>query len=264
MAAKKRTTKAAAKASKSKKSKAKPAKKASPKARPAAKSAKKPSRTTPAAKQAAKKTVKKTPTAKKSSPAKKKAMPKKAATRRAPARKSATKPAAKPARPLRKSTFSAAVKVYESALELVHSEKFDRAKTKFNELITRFPSDTELLERAHVLIQACDKRILEMRSGPRLKTADDFYDVGVAELNGRNLDASRTHLEKALKLEPNADYVLYALAAVLCLSGERDQSLAYLRSAIQQRDQNRFQATNDADFSSLFEDPEFLDLTTSQ
>ncbi len=260
MATKKRSTKTAEKASKAKKKKSKPSKKTASKARPAPKSAGK--RTSPA--KAARKGAKKAPAQTKPAVKNKSAAKGKLGGAKAAGRKTRAAPAKQATKRVRSSPFSAALKLYESGLKLAHSEKFEPAKDKFKELIEQFPGEIELLDRAHLLIQACDKRILGQRSRPRLKTADDFYEVGVTELNGRRLDEAQDHLERALKLEPKADYVLYALAAVCCLRGERDAALAHLKSAIQYRSQNRFLAGNDADFASLSDDPEFIELITSE
>ena len=257
MTTKKRSTKTAAKASKAKKTKAKPAGKSASQARPAPKAAAKRTSAAKATKGAKKKTVDK------KAAAKKKASSRKSSRKATKAARPRAVPA-KQAKRVRPSTFSAALKLYESGLKLAHSEKFEPAKDKFKELIEQFPGESELLDRAHILIQACDKRILGQRSRPRLKTADDFYEVGVTELNGRRLDEAREHLERALKLEPKADYVLYALAAVSCLGGERDAALAHLKRAIEYRDQNRFLAAYDFDFASLSDDPEFIALITSE
>ena len=173
---------------------------------------------------------------------------------KAPARKAKARPA----------VFASAVKVYEAGLKLMHSNKFDRAKAKLEELISQYPTETELLDRATLLIQVCEKRIRDNRDkAPKLKTADDYYEVGVAELNRHEFDSAREHLEHAMKLAPKADHVHYALAAASALEGERDAALESLRKAIQCRDQNRFQAANDPDFESLSADSEFIQLVTS-
>ena len=161
----------------------------------------------------------------------------------------------------RAANFAAALKVYEAALKLMRAESFDKAKAKFGELIQRFSSEIELADRANLLIQACDKRIRGKRStAPKLKTADDFYDLAIGEMNSRRLEAALDHLHSALKRAPESDYVLYAIAAASALSDQRDDALEYLRKAVQYRHENRFQAANDNDFESLFEDSEFIKL----
>jgi tetratricopeptide (TPR) repeat protein len=144
----------------------------------------------------------------------------------------------------------------------MHAEKFARARSEFERLADAYPNETELVDRANVLIQACENRLRETDAGPRLKTANDYYEVGVAELNSGALDDAREHLEHALKLLPRADHVLYALAALSALRGERERALDYLARSIERREENRFLAQNDDDFESLAEDPDFTRLVS--
>ncbi|PYR86681.1 MAG: hypothetical protein DMG19_12430 [Acidobacteria bacterium] len=71
------------------------------------------------------------------------------------------------------------------------------------------------------------------------------------------------HLEHALKLNPKADHVLYALAAASAIRGDRDNALQHLKQAIHFRPENRFLAARDSDFESLKEDPDFRQLVTA-
>lgn len=163
----------------------------------------------------------------------------------------------------RLSTFSAALKLYETGFKQMQSEKFAKAKVTFDGLIKEFPYEIELLDRAHVLIHACNNRIQDAKNSPRLQGADEYYEVGIAELNGQNITKALEHLQRALKLSPKGDYIHYALAAASALNGDRETALDYLRKAIQYRDENRFLAVNDDDFESLSQDSDFIDLTTS-
>jgi tetratricopeptide (TPR) repeat protein len=160
----------------------------------------------------------------------------------------------------RKSAFSNAVKLYENGFKLMHAEKYDKARDTFTTLVNEFPDETELLDRAHVLIHVCQKRLRESKNGPKLKSADDYYEIGVAEMNRRELDDALEHLQQALKMSPRADHVLYALAAVSALRDERDEALEFLQQSIKFREENRFLAINDVDFESLSDDPEFIQL----
>ena len=170
---------------------------------------------------------------------------------------------AQPSPKRRLSTFTEAVKVYEAAVRLMHVEKFGKARDEFDRLIAAYPNETELLDRANVLIQACDNRLKEARSEPRLRGANDYYEVGVAEMNSGALDDALDHLEHALKLLPKADHVLYALAALAALRGEREKALDYLSRSIERREENRYLAVNDVDFGSLSADPDFIRLVSS-
>lgn len=138
----------------------------------------------------------------------------------------------------------------------MHAEEFEKAIRCFQALVAGRPDEPEIQERAKVLLLACAKRIQE-RAKTALRSADDYYNFGVAELNRRDLSAAIDHLQRALKLMPKGDYILYALATANALQGNREQALRYLKDSISYRGENRFLATRDSDFESLRDDPEF-------
>jgi tetratricopeptide (TPR) repeat protein len=72
--------------------------------------------------------------------------------------------------------------------------------------------------------------------------------------------SAREHLEKLNKQNPQADYVIYGLAALDCLTGRIEDSLKHLDEAIRLNSSLRFQARNDSDFQNLAEDPRFTEL----
>ena len=261
MAAKKRTQPKSRKTSKSKVGNSLKAKSAKKKA---------PSRTKKPVSKAKKTSANKKVTSKKKTTKKKSGSSKrKVATRRSSAPKKTQKAvrakakvSKKSTQRSRRSTFTAALKQYETGLKLMQSEKFDKDKVAFGGLIKEFPNESELLDRTHVHIQACEHRIRKSRKPLRLQGASDYYEIGIAELNGKEIAQALEHLQHALKLSPKADYIHYALAAASALNGDREAALDFLGKAVDYRDENRFLAVNDDDFESLFQDSDFIHLTT--
>ena len=96
--------------------------------------------------------------------------------------------------------------------------------------------------------------------GPALKSAEDHYTQGVALMNLGRWDEAREHLDRARKAAPKADHIVYAMAALDCLTGEADSAMQNLKIAIQLRPENRYHARNDEDFAFLQEDPRFTEL----
>ena len=86
--------------------------------------------------------------------------------------------------------------------------------------------------------------------------------MGIADLNRRELEAATLHLQHALKLAPKGDHILYAMAAVNALKGNRDEALTFLKQSIHHRPENRFMAARDSDFDNLVEDADFKHLLT--
>ena len=97
----------------------------------------------------------------------------------------------------------------------MHAEDFGKAIKCFGALIADHPEEPEVQERAKVLIQACEKRIHE-KSRTVLRSADDHYNVGIADLNRRELDSAIQHLQHANPRRYRRSYV-----ALACSDPER-------------------------------------------
>lgn len=140
-------------------------------------------------------------------------------------------------------------------------QNYRRAREGFEKVVAS-PS-RELAERARVHLVICGQRL--QRAAPvHLRTADDHYYYAVSQINLRNYEEARVHLEKARRLAPKADYVYYALASVASLSGEADEAMDYLTQAIKFRPENRYHARNDSDFKLLEDDARFQELVSPE
>jgi tetratricopeptide (TPR) repeat protein len=150
------------------------------------------------------------------------------------------------------------LKQFDAAVALFQQQKFQKARQEF-ERVAAGPGK-ELADRARLHLKMCDQRLAAAAAAPRPRSADEHYHQGVAMMNQRRWDEAREHLEKARKLAPKADHIIYAMAALDCLTGEADAALENLKLAIQLRPENRYHARNDEDFSFLQEDPRFTEL----
>lgn len=151
----------------------------------------------------------------------------------------------------------AQMKLYEEALKCFQDQKFPRAKQVL-ERVLEGPSK-ELRDRAQMHIRICEQRI-SRAPVPVAKSAEDHYTQGVALMNLGRWDEAREHLDRARKAAPKADHIVYAMAALDCLTGEAESAMENLKIAIQLRPENRYHARNDEDFSFLQEDPRFTEL----
>jgi len=178
---------------------------------------------------------------------------------------SASAAAARPAPPERVRTkhLDSALHAYEAGIKLMHADEFGKATRHFETLIADHPEEPEIQERAKVLLLACEKKIQE-KGKTVLRSADDYYNLGITELNRRELDSAIDHLQHALKLSPKGDHILYALATANALLSNREQALRFLKESIGVRGENRFLAARDSDFASLQEDSEFRQLVTPE
>jgi tetratricopeptide (TPR) repeat protein len=149
-----------------------------------------------------------------------------------------------------------AVQNYEAGLRALQEHKFEKAKGHLQKVLTG--PNKSLVDRAQVHILTCDKHM----DAPALqfKTTEEHYDYAVSLINSGDYVTAREQLEKLLKQSPKAEYVLYGLAALHCLTGHVEESLKTLDEAIQVKPALRFQARNDTDFQNLAEDPRFTEL----
>jgi tetratricopeptide (TPR) repeat protein len=149
-----------------------------------------------------------------------------------------------------------AVQSYESGLRALQEHKFEKAKGHLQKVLAG--PNKSLVDRAQVHIITCEKHL--ETSSLQFKTAEEHYDYAVSLINTGDYVAAREHLDKLLKQNPKAEFVLYGLAALHCLTGHVEESLKTLNEAIQAKPSLRFQARNDGDFQNLAEDPRFTEL----
>jgi tetratricopeptide (TPR) repeat protein len=149
-----------------------------------------------------------------------------------------------------------AVQSYESGLRALQEHKFEKAKGHLQKVLSG--PNKSLVDRAQVHILACNKHLETLAL--QFKTTEEHYDYAVSLINVGDYVTAREHLDKLLKQNPKADFVLYGLAALHCLTGHVEESLTTLNEAIKIKPALRFQARNDTDFQNLAEDPRFTEL----
>ena len=151
----------------------------------------------------------------------------------------------------------AQMKLYDEALVLFHQQKFQRAKQEL-EKVLEGPSK-ELADRARMHVKIAEQRMKPAQE-QNPKNAEEHYQRGVTMMNLGRWDEARESLDKARKLAAKADHIVYAPAALDCLTGEADAALGNLKIAIDLNGANRYHARNDEDFAFLQEDPRFTEL----
>lgn len=153
--------------------------------------------------------------------------------------------------------FSQALQSYEAGLRAMQEHKFDKAKPHFQKVLAG--PVRELIDRANVHLNICNQH-LERSTTTQFKTAEEHFDYAVSLMNVGDYVTAREHLDKLHKQNSRADYVIYGLAALDCLTGHVEDSLRRLDEALRLNPQLRYQARNDSDFQNLAEDPRFTEL----
>jgi tetratricopeptide (TPR) repeat protein len=142
---------------------------------------------------------------------------------------------------------------YEAAMRLFHARQFAEARQSF--VRAAEGPEPAVSHRAVLHLRMCDQRL--QRAAPVLVTAEDYYNYGVALINSRDLARAREALARAVEMNPAADHFYYALALCHALSGDYTAAYEYLKRAIDMNPLNRVAARQDADFSTIVNQPPF-------
>jgi tetratricopeptide (TPR) repeat protein len=142
---------------------------------------------------------------------------------------------------------------FEAAMKLFHARDFKPARERFLQAAEGPERDVANRSRLHAAM--CERRLEQ--AAPNLRSAEDYYTYGVAEINARNVAEARAHLERALQLAPGADHIYYALALAQALGGDLAGAHESMKRAIELDPRNRIMARQDADFAPLANQPPF-------
>jgi tetratricopeptide (TPR) repeat protein len=148
------------------------------------------------------------------------------------------------------------MRALEQGLALFREQRLAEARSWFDKAAQGPQANVRLTAKTHLSV--CERRL--KKPVLELATADDHYNYGVERLNARDLEASRRHLEISLALRPNTDYVYYAFAGALALSGDIAGSYENLKRAIELNPSNRNSARQDPDFLAVIHNPLFSQL----
>lgn len=154
--------------------------------------------------------------------------------------------------------YRAAIRDFGLAARYFDKQKFDKAKKIFEKLVSGPVSEVAL--RAQVRLNLCEQKLRQSPRPPAAKTAEDYYNLGLVELNAGNFDLAIEYLSKADKMATGRDHIKYALAAAHARQGNAGVALEHLSAAIALRPDNRFHARRDQDFRSLAANPRFMQL----
>jgi tetratricopeptide (TPR) repeat protein len=140
---------------------------------------------------------------------------------------------------------------FEAAMRLFHARHLKEARDLFQQAVAG--PERDVANRARMHIAMCDRRL--QQTNLNLRSAEDYYNYGIALINSRKVAEACIHLEKALEIAPASDHIYYALALAQALAGDFAQAHDNLKRAIELEPRNRLIARQDADFAPLANQP---------
>jgi tetratricopeptide (TPR) repeat protein len=177
------------------------------------------------------------------------------------ARPGPAKPPAKSYPPLPPVAAPAAEGVarFEQAMAALHRHDFRNASQFFTDILSSFPAERALLDRARVYLDLCRREMARRPAEPR--TIEERLTAATAALNNGNEALAESLARGVLADDPRHDLALYLLASVEARRGGIDQALSYLGQAIAISPEARAQARHEPDFESLRNLDAFRELT---
>ena len=146
--------------------------------------------------------------------------------------------------------------LYESAVRLMQTGKYEAAHTAFDKLLAEGPP--ELGDRIRMYINAC---LLQVSKGKtEFLSHEERYDYAISLLNDGQYEDARQEFKAILVANDTADYAFYGLAVLASMTGDSHTCLEHLTEAIRLNGRNRIQARSDSDFQDMADDPRFTDL----
>ena len=136
---------------------------------------------------------------------------------------------------------------FERAIQLLHKRSFREAKEMFEK--ARIGPNPEIAVNAATHVRMCERRLAAPLPEP--KSAEEHYNYAIALINLRSLEEARRHVEIALKMEPRADHVHYAMGVCMALSGDAQGAYDSLKRAIELQPRNRMVARQDSDLEGV-------------
>jgi len=153
--------------------------------------------------------------------------------------------------------MSDALKKLEAGMKKMMAGDLEKALSDFEKILDS-RSDPAVAARAEQFVEACNLQI--QKAPPKPESADDFYQLGVLQMNDGDFEAALESFAAAAEKGSEADHILYCRAAAYAQSGDVESALDALRRAVEKNDANRIYAKNDSDFTPLRVHEDFQDL----
>lgn len=153
--------------------------------------------------------------------------------------------------PPRKPAFYEALALYEAGVRALQRHDYRAGAEGFRGVIQGYPEERELVERARLYLQVCERENAKRPATPQ--TAAEWVYAATLALNDGNQDRALSYLGKALETAPDSDHAHYIMAVALTDKGDSGAALRHLQQAIELNPDNRSTAIQDPDLDALRE-----------
>lgn len=152
------------------------------------------------------------------------------------------------------------MRLYEHGVDALQRRAFADAAAHLRSLISSFPEERELHERARVYLRVCER---ELAASPPPMSVEDRVTAATVAVNSGEYRRARTLLDHILRERPDSDLAEYMSAVVSAATGDSDGALAHLERAISLNPENRNLARQDDDFEMLHDREDYRRLIES-
>ena len=129
----------------------------------------------------------------------------------------------KPASPADKRS-QAAIELFEKGAKALGKRDFDKARDHFEGVVSQFPDERDVLERARAYLVICS-RALDKKPAFKPKTFDEVLHQGVFLHNRGEYDEALKLLRQAADMQPKSDHAQYCLAATAARAGDAEAAI---------------------------------------
>lgn len=155
----------------------------------------------------------------------------------------------------RRPTYVEALAAYEQGMNALQRRDYDAAAAAFRHLLSAYPRETEIQERARVYLNVCERHL--QAPAPAPQTIPDRIYAATLAINGGRYDEAERVLASVIEEAPDHDHAYFMLAVARTGRGLSDGALAALTRAVALNPENRIVARHDPDLASLRVLPQF-------
>lgn len=159
----------------------------------------------------------------------------------------------------KKDKFQKALTAYGQAVKSFHKGNFQKAAEMLQSFLEKEDTENELCDRARMYLRICQSHL--KKETVSLKTFDDHYNYGILKINQGDYEDAVPSLAKACELKPGEGKAAYMLATAYGRMNKIEESLDFLKKAIQRDKIFAVLAQNETDFEPIKEDKKFKLIT---